>query len=98
MASADVTTDILARAGFLDVSLERHDAPVCIGRDVEEATEFAMALGPAGEVMRLAGDEGEKRRPAVMAALREALASYRTPEGVVMPSSAWIVTARSPGP
>jgi ubiquinone/menaquinone biosynthesis C-methylase UbiE len=98
MASADVTTDILARAGFLDVSLERHDAPVCIGRDVEEATEFAMALGPAGEVMRLAGDEGEKRRPAVMAALKEALAPYRTPEGVVMPSSAWIVTARSPGP
>jgi hypothetical protein len=54
-----------------------------------------MALGPAGEVMRLAGEEGERRKPAVMAALREALAPYKTSEGVVMPSSAWIVSARA---
>jgi ubiquinone/menaquinone biosynthesis C-methylase UbiE len=94
MSSADVTSDILAGGGFRDVSLERHDASVCIGRDVEEATQFAMALGPAGEVLRLAGDEGERRTPAVMGALRKALAPYLTAEGVVMPSSTWIVTAR----
>jgi ubiquinone/menaquinone biosynthesis C-methylase UbiE len=93
MSSADVTSDILVRAGFERVSFERHDAPVCIGRDVGEAIEFAMALGPAGEVMRLAGEEGEKRKPAVVAALKEALAPYVEADGVVMPSSAWIVTA-----
>ncbi len=93
MSSADVTSDILGRAGFRDVSFERHDAPVCIGRDVREAIEFAMALGPAGEVMRLAGEDGEQRRPAVIAALKAGLTPYLTAEGVVMPSSAWIVTA-----
>jgi len=95
MASADTTSDILARAGFRDVSLLRHDAPVRIGRDIDEAIQFAMALGPAGEVMRLAGEEGERRKPTVIAALRQALEPYRTSEGIVMPSSAWIVTARA---
>jgi SAM-dependent methyltransferase len=94
MSSADVTSDVLARAGFRQVSFERHDAPVRIGAEVDEAIAFAMALGPAGEVMRLAGEEGEKRRPAVVRALTEALASYATADGVVMPSSTWIVTAR----
>jgi SAM-dependent methyltransferase len=94
MASADVTSDILERGGFQRVAFERHDAPVCIGRDVEEAIEFAMALGPAGELLRLAGEDGEKRRPDVVRALQAALAPYRTPQGIVMPSSAWIVTAR----
>jgi ubiquinone/menaquinone biosynthesis C-methylase UbiE len=94
MASADVTTDIVTRAGFSNVSFERHDAPVRIGRDIDEAIDFAMALGPAGEVMRLAGEEGAKRRPAVIAALEEALTPYAQADGVVMPSSAWIVSAR----
>ena len=93
MASADLTSDIVTRAGFREVSFERHDAPVRIGRDVDEAIDFAMALGPAGEVMRLAGEEGTRRQPAVMAALREALAPYARADGVVMPSSVWIVSA-----
>jgi len=95
MSGADTTTDILTHAGFQEISLLRSGAPVRIGRNIDEAIEFAMALGPAGEVMRLAGEEGERRKPAVMAALREALAPYKTSEGVVMPSSAWIVSARA---
>jgi ubiquinone/menaquinone biosynthesis C-methylase UbiE len=94
MASADVTSDVLTRAGFRNVAFERHDAPVRIGADVDAAIDFAMALGPAGEVLRLAGEEGDERRPAVMAALRAGLAPYVTPRGVVMPSSTWIITAR----
>jgi ubiquinone/menaquinone biosynthesis C-methylase UbiE len=94
MASADVTSDILGRAGFERVTFERCDAPVCIGRDVDEAAQFAVAIGPAGEIVRLAGEEGQKRMPAVLAGLADALRPYVTAEGVVMPSSSWIVTAR----
>jgi ubiquinone/menaquinone biosynthesis C-methylase UbiE len=93
MSSADVTSDILVRAGFRQVSFERHDAPVCIGRDVDEAIEFAMALGPAGEVMRLAGEAGERRKSTVISALKEALAPYVMADGVTMPSSTWVVVA-----
>jgi ubiquinone/menaquinone biosynthesis C-methylase UbiE len=95
MSNADTTSDILTRAGFRDVAFLRSDAPVRIGRDLDEAIAFAMALGPAGEILRLAGEEGEKRRPAVTTALCEALAGYFGQDGVVMGSSAWIVTARA---
>ena len=61
-----------------------------------EAIEFAMALGPAGEIIRLAGEEGEKRRPQVVAALGEALARYSRTDGVWAPSSTWFVNARNP--
>ena len=93
MAGADVTSDQLRRAGFRHVSLECHEAPVTIGRDLDDAIEFALALGPAGEVMRLAGDEADRQRPAVVAALKKALTPFLTSEGVVMPSSTWFVTA-----
>jgi SAM-dependent methyltransferase len=94
LASADVTSDILTSAGFRDISFERHDTPIRIGRDVDEAVEFALALGPAGEIVRLAGAAGERRKPEVVAALKKALASYQTRDGVVMPASVWLVTAR----
>src|SRR6185503_18441366 len=66
----------LCVSGFDRIGFERFDADICIGRDLDEAVDFAMALGPAGEIMRLAGEEGEKRKPLVVASLREALSSY----------------------
>ena len=78
---------------FEHVTLERHDAPVCIGRDVAEAVAFALALGPAGEIMRLAGEHGERLRADVVGALEGALEPYAGHLGVVMPSSAWFVSA-----
>ena len=63
---------------------------------MSEAIEFAMALGPAGEIIRLAGTEGEKRKPEVAKALRETLARYSRTDGVWAPSSTWFVTARNP--
>ena len=67
-----------------------------IGKDVAEALEFAMALGPAGEIIRLAGDEGEKRKKDVTAALPDTLSPYARETGVWAPSSTWFVNARDP--
>jgi hypothetical protein len=55
-----------------------------------------MDLGPAGEMIRLAGDEGERLKPQVDAALRDVLGAYVRPEGVWAPSSTWFVKARNP--
>jgi SAM-dependent methyltransferase len=96
MGDADVTSQILLSAGFEDVSLRRCDLPIQTGRDLDEAVEFAMALGPAGEVIRLAGEEAERIRPEIAAALREALAEFVGPDGVWAPASTWIVSARAP--
>jgi len=96
MADADMVTDLLRTAGYECISFERHDADVCLGRTLEDAIEFAMALGPAGEIIRLAGEEGQKRRPLVIAALRQRLGRYQLPDGIWAGSSSWFVRARNP--
>jgi hypothetical protein len=96
MADADLTSQILVEAGFEQISFRRCDLAIEIGMDLDEAVEFAMALGPAGEVVRLAGEEAERLRPEIAAALREGLVEFVTPNGVRAPASTWIVSARAP--
>lgn len=96
MAGADMVSGMLTSAGYDRITFERFDTDICIGRDLEEAIEFAMALGPAGEIIRLAGDEGVRLRPQVIEALRETLGPYARAEGVWAPSSTWFVSARNP--
>ncbi len=96
MAGPDMVSTMLRSAGYDRMTFERFDADICIGKDMAEAIEFAMSLGPAGEIIRLAGEEGEKRKPEVVAALRETLSRYAREDGVWAPSSTWFVTARNP--
>ena len=96
MADADTTSSILVSAGFEDVSLTRSDIEIKIGDDVEAAMDLVTALGPAGEVIRLAGAEAERVRPQIDTALREGLSEFSGPNGVWAPASTWIVGARAP--
>ncbi|MEO8345242.1 MAG: class I SAM-dependent methyltransferase [Betaproteobacteria bacterium] len=96
MSGPDMVSTMLRSAGYERIGFERFDADICIGRDVTEAIEFAMALGPAGEIIRLAGEEGVKRKPEVVAALRDTLARYVRADGVWAPSSTWFVSTHNP--
>jgi SAM-dependent methyltransferase len=100
MADADTTTDVLVRAGFEDISLHRCDLEITIGADLDEAVDFVTALGPAGELIRLAGSQADGCRSTMLASLREALAGLEGPDGtgLLAPASSWIVGARSAGP
>lgn len=95
MANADTVSEQMQIAGFEQVSLQRCDLPIRIGDDLDHAVEFNMALGPAGEVLRLWGDRVDEIRPRIARELREALAEFDGPEGVVAPASTWIVAARA---
>jgi SAM-dependent methyltransferase len=97
MSGPDLVSDMLLGAGFCDVAFERCDIPICIGRDVDEAVAFAMALGPAGEIIRLAGEAGERRKQDVEVALRETFRGFSRKDGIWAPSSTWFVSAKSPG-
>ena len=97
MADPNMVSIMLRGAGFERITFERHDCDICIGRDMDDAIRFATSLGPAGEIIRLAGEEGEKLRPQVETALREALAPYARADGIWSPSSTWFVTATNPG-
>jgi ubiquinone/menaquinone biosynthesis C-methylase UbiE len=96
MAGPDMVSDMLRIAGFDRIAFERYDTDICIGRTLEDAVEFSMALGPAGEIIRLAAEEGEKRKPQVIAALRETLSSHQRSNGIWAGSSTWFVSARNP--
>ena len=95
MADADTTSEIVRSAGFQDIALHRCDIPITIGSDLEHAVEFVMALGPAGEVLRLAGDRAKDLRPRIAAELRDALAEFAGPDGVRASASTWHVEART---
>lgn len=96
MAGPDMVSTMLRAAGYDRIAFERFDADICIGRDLDDAVDFAMALGPAGEIIRLAGDAAQVRKPEIIAALRDALAPYARADGVWAPSSTWRITAHNP--
>jgi ubiquinone/menaquinone biosynthesis C-methylase UbiE len=96
MSGPDMVSDMLRGAGYDRIMFERFDTDICIGRDLDDAIEFSLALGPAGEIMRLAGDEGVARKDRVVAALRNTLGKYARQDGVWAPSSTWFVSARNP--
>jgi SAM-dependent methyltransferase len=97
MGNADTTTGILLSAGFGEISLRRCDLPIKIGTTVEEAVELVMALGPAGEILRLQGDRAAHLHEPIRAALIEGLSPWDGPDGVVAPASTWIVSAGAGG-
>ena len=97
MADPDTVTLQLEAAGYEGIELVRVDAPVIVGDTLDDAIDFQLALGPAGEVFREAGDEAEEKRADIVAALKTILGQYETEEGVMLASSSWKVTARNPG-
>jgi len=96
MANADTVSEQLKIAGFEDITLQRCDLPLKIGDDLDHAVEFNMALGPAGEVLRLWEDRIEEIRPKIARELREVLSEFDGPNGVIAPASTWIVGATAP--
>ena len=98
MSDEPTVRKMMEIAGYTDITFERVDAPVRVGDDVEDAIAFQLAIGPAGEVFREAGDLAEEKRPEIEAALAAAIdAQVRDADGIVIDSSSWVISARNPG-
>jgi ubiquinone/menaquinone biosynthesis C-methylase UbiE len=95
MADSEVVAKQLEIAGYTGTEFERIDAPLLVGDTLDEAVEFQLAIGPAGEIYREAGPEGEQRRDEIVTSLKRELAKHETDRGVVLESSSWMVTARN---
>jgi SAM-dependent methyltransferase len=93
MANADTVSGQLGAAGFRDIELHRCDLPILIGHDVDEAVELVMAIGPAGEILRLQGERAAHLHGEVRSALEAGMAEYADGDGVRAPASTWIVSA-----
>lgn len=97
-SGADTVSDMFCGAGFEQITFERCDLDINIGSTLQEAVEFAMALGPAGEILRLAGAEGERLKERVLKELQGTLSRFERADGsgVWAPSSTWLISARNP--
>jgi len=96
MAGADTVSDVLLHAGFEDIALHRTDLPIQVGRDIDEAIDLVMAMGPAGEILRLQGDRAAHLHARVHEALAAGLVEFATDDGLRAMASSWIVSANSP--
>jgi SAM-dependent methyltransferase len=98
MADQDLVTAQMTAAGYAEITFERVDAPVRMGDSIADAIGFQLALGPAGEVYREAGDRAEAKYDAVVADLTRLLEPHVMQDGVYMASSSWVISARNPAP
>ncbi len=96
MAGCDMVSDQLMAAGFENIQFQRFDAPMCMGKDIEEALAFARELGPAGEAIRLASGKAADEKQEIEDALRASFAPYVQDDGVWATSSTWLITATVP--
>jgi SAM-dependent methyltransferase len=83
---------LLSGAGFGGIEFAKADEPMLIGSDVADVLEYERVSPGATEI--LAG-----LSPAQAAELarqvRDDLVAYASPDGVIMPGAAWLVTAQA---
>ncbi len=97
MSNEETVTAMMKSARYENIDLQRVDAPVLVGNDVDDAIAFQLAIGPAGEVFREAGAKAEEKRSEIEAALAKAInAQKKSAEGIVMDSSSWVISATNP--
>ncbi|HEY5289206.1 MAG TPA: class I SAM-dependent methyltransferase [Caulobacteraceae bacterium] len=81
---------VLGEAGFSDAKVDPFDCE--IGRaGLEETVHLMLRIGPLAAALR----ENPGARDKAEVAVRDVLAAYVTPRGVMMPAAVWIVSARS---
>ena len=94
LARPDHVRAVLGGAGFTEVGLEPVDEPVWLGRDGEDAWSFVRTMGI---VKGLSADLDADARERAFAEVRSVLSGATGADGVLLPSAAWLVTARRPG-
>lgn len=98
LGNPETTRGILEAAGFAEIEFHQRDFDYYMGRDMYEAVDALLAIGPGAELIRLNGDDGESRRGEIGKALAEHYAAWQRPDGsIVGRASVWIVTATNPG-
>jgi len=92
LADPSAVTEILATAGFADITFTHVCEPVCYGADVPAALDWIRGFTCTSQALNrldLVAAERTVRR------LRETLAAHTRDDGVWFDSRAWIVTARN---
>lgn len=98
LGNPDTLRGILEAAGFDAIELHRRDFDYFMGRDMAEAVDSLLAIGPGAELIRLNGEHGESRREEIADALAGHYAAWQRADGsIVGRGSVWLVAATNPG-
>jgi len=91
MADGTRLRRVLEAAGFRDVAMDAVTRPHRVGKDLEDVVTFITSMD---ETQSLFAGKPAHRVAAAVQGIREALAPYASPEGVVTDATAWLVSAR----
>lgn len=98
LGNPETLEGILGAAGFEEIELHSRDFDYFMGKDMEEAVDSLLAIGPGAELIRLNGEHGESRRGEIAEALTAHYADWQQPDGsIVGRGSVWLVAATNPG-
>ena len=89
-ADKDRVAGILSDAGFSNISFTPFDAAMTLGRNLDEALEQSLEIGPLSRLLLELDDDVRNR---VTNAMREELTKHLTPAGVTLGGATWIVQA-----
>ena len=92
-ADPDHVRRVLDAAGFESVDLEPIEEPVNFGADADDAFSFARTLG---SVEGLTNDLDADMKAQALDQVHRAFNAHDTGDGVLVGSSAWLITARRP--
>lgn len=90
-ADPDQVHSVLSGAGLDDVALQSVEEPFWIGADTDDAFAFMSTGGLARGLLQ---DLDEPTRRRALDTLRATLERYAGPDGVVLGSAAWLISAR----
>jgi SAM-dependent methyltransferase len=83
--------DILGRAGYRDVRIEKLDSTLNMGATVSDAAEQALRVGP---LARAAAELDDATKDKIRAVVKDAFAKFETPAGITPPAACWLVGAK----
>jgi SAM-dependent methyltransferase len=84
---------ILLEAGFTDIDLKEINGPMYFGSDSSDAFDFLRTLGFTQGMLK---DLDDTSKAWALEELRTTLIAHQTPEGVLLDSCAWLITAQRP--
>lgn len=95
MADEETDRAMLKAGGFENVELfYRNDADVCIGTNPQEALDFQILVGPSGEIIREAEEQGQEKLPEIREDMMNSMKEHERADGIYLPSSTWFIMAR----
>ncbi len=94
-ASEERVRGILTAAGFAEVAMQPQNISLDIaaGGGLEAGVDTALSVGPAARALQ---DQPREVIEAARVSVREVLAPLVKGDGILLPASFWIVTARAP--